>query len=315
MSNETANLMTRGQIVDAVADFIQDTAENRKAMIRVAVDMAFRDALQRYDWPGLVRWKDAAVTVAQAQAYFHAPEEARSLITVIDSTVPFQLSEFDLLGLVSPLHGDVNISGSVVAYGKESDVAINEKFASATALELVSDAADTRTVWMTGFQSDAPVRKSFVLNGTMPVAVGTWDDVTEMSVATTNATNTVSLRKVTEGTVVSRIRPRFTSVNFQRFRLAAVPAQSTVLRLIYRYTPPPIFDDAHVFPIPVQTYLMQFAIASSFQSRRQWAPARDHFALAQEFLLSAIGEAERGRVRMPRPMVPGQRMRTVSRTE
>jgi len=311
MSNEITNLMTRGQLTDAAADLIQDTSANRKAMIRVALDMGFREALQRYDWPGLIRWVDAAVVVAANEAYFHAPEEVRSLLAVVDSTAPFVLDSLDIGAEIHMTQGFVTLSGGPVAYAHVGDVGINARFSAATPLEIVSDGADTRTVWIAGFQGIVPVRSSFVLTGTTAVSVGSWDDVTELSAATTDTVRSVTLRGAGAGTVYSVIRPNTFHTMFKRYRLAAVPGQVTTLRLIFRYTPPPVFNDAHVYPLPIQNYLMEFAVAMSYQSRRQQDFAVQHFELAEAFLLSAMSESERGRIRISRPNAPRPRQRFV----
>lgn len=297
--NEINTLQTRLQLQNAVANFIQDTSTNRATQIGLALDQGFRTALQRYDWPGLVRWSDAAVTLSAGDAYFHAPQECRNIIAVHDTTSIFDLSELSLRTLATETGGFATLTGGPAFYSLVGDVGINTTFAAATALELLSSAADTRVVTLEGVQSGVNVRSTVTLTGATPAAAGTWSDVTAFYVDSAGA-QTVTLRTVTGSTTVAQLLPQNRSVVYRRFRLARLPAANTTLRIIYQYTPPPIFDDSHVYPIPVQGYLFDFALGRMYQSKRQWDAAREHFALAEQQLIWAISEAERNRFRQAR---------------
>lgn len=297
---ETNSLQTRGQLADAVAAFMQDTSAARRTMILQSMDQGFRDALQRYDWPGLVRWVDAAVVVAAGEAYFHAPEDARMLLGVVDSTTPLNLESWDLGGLVAATDGYADIRGRAVAYAFVGSVGINTLITVNTALEVVSDGVDTRTFWLGGRRGNNQTHISFALTGTSAVSLGLWDDVTQVNMAAVDANRTVTVRGQGAGVTYSQIRPSNIGVGFLRYRIAAVPGQSTTLRLIYKYTPPTSFDDGHVYPLPINNFLFDFAIGRMYQSRRQWDGAREHIVMAENSLLNAMQEAESGRTRLPK---------------
>jgi hypothetical protein len=279
-------------------------------MILVALDQAYRKALRKYNWPELTRFVDSAVSVASGTAYFAAPKDVRILLRVADATTPYVLQQFAASDLIDHLSGFATLSGGPVEYGFIGNRGINVALNGSTALEVISDGADTRTGWVRGFLSGEQRSVNFTLNGSSAVSIGNFDEVSSFQVQATDSSRTVNIRKVAGSTVIGTIAPYERSTFYRLYRLALVPDQTTVLRLVYKYTPPSVFSEDHEYVVPVQDYLLDFAIGRMFQQRRQGDLADLHFRQAEQSLLEAVMELEASTIHQSMPQRPITRVRT-----
>ena len=301
MANEINDLQTRGELADHVADFIQDTSTNRRRMILRDLDDGYREAIKRHEWPQLLRWSDVDITVLNNVPYFFVEKSIRTVLGFIDGQTPFRVQEVSLMGLLDHTSGFTQIQGVPTNVAQAGEFGIRIFIDAGTSLEVISDGTDTRTGWVKGLLSGELKSTSFTLTSAFAVSVGSWDEIYEFSLSTTSTSRSVTLRKTSDATTAGVIAPNETQAIYRRYRLFTVPSGTRPYRIIYKYTPPQIFDETHVYPIPVQGYLMEYAIAKSFQSRRQWAPAEKHQQEAERKLLMTWKEIEGNRVDLSVP--------------
>lgn len=293
MSNEIDGLGTRGQLASAIGEFIQDLSTARAAMIKVDLDRLYRDALRRYPWPQLFRWVDATVSVSPGGAYFFTPKDVRVILRVCNINTPYVIPESTLQDFVDLSGGFSNLSGLPYQYAQAGVSGINQVIAAATPLEILSDGTDVRTGYLRGVLAGEAKSASFTLTGITPVALGSWDEVFEVTIASTSTSATLAVRTVAGATAVATIAPREVKSQYNRYRLAAIPQVLTALRVIYKFTPPMIMDDSHEYVVPIQDYLFEAAVASSLESRRQQVSAQQHLAKAEQ-ILTNIWQESRG---------------------
>lgn len=305
MPNETVSLNSRGDLATAIAQFIQDTSTNRRAMILRDLDHGYRDALRRFQWPQLIRWIDSAVTVASGGAYFYMPKHVRQVLRILDQSTPFRPEELSMASLIDSTMGFVDIKGIPYQYAEAGEFGVNTTLTAPTALEMVSSAADTRALWLKGTLAGEFKTTTATINGTTAVALGSWDEVFETSVVNTTAvTTTLAVRIVTANTTVAVIAPNETKAVYRRYRVNPIPSGSVTYRIIYKYTPPQVFDEGHEYIIPIQDFLFEYGLAKSFESRRQWGPAGQHLQEADRCLDQIIDETRGHRVEIMIPESP-----------
>lgn len=297
-------MKTRGELADAVGNFIQDRSAARRVTILSDLDIAYDQALEAHTWPQFIRYSDVTVSVGAGQAYFHAPKDLRSLIRVIDTTTPGVLEQFGAAELIDILSGHTELSGIAVFFTFVGMSGINTTIAAGTELEVVSSAADTRTGVIVGRRDEQILTRSFTLNGINPVSLGPWDDVMDFHLDSSVTNLYVTLREVGTTTALSTVGPDEKSGNQRRYRLGAIPAAALNLRLVYYYQVPGALPEGYQYPIQVETYLYQTAVGMALQQRRQWQPAREHLAMGREALSRAIAMTERGRTRSASPGRP-----------
>lgn len=304
MANETTSLNTRGAIATAVAKFIQDEGSNRRTMILVDLDRGYRNALRRFNWPQALRWLDTQISLAASAAYFFTPKDVRTLLRVVDATTPSILQELGLDTMIDHSTGFVDLSGLPCQYAHAGDSAINTVIAPATALEVLSDGTDVRTGFIEGILAGQTKRTSITLTGVTPVALGSWDEVTGFFFTTVSSSRIITLRTVSGATTVATVSLNETRSVYQRFRLAQIPQMTTALKIIYKYTPPMILSEDHEYIIPINDYLMEYAIAQSLKSRRQFSPAQMHEVAAENTLLMIWQESRGHRTEQYVPASP-----------
>jgi len=307
MANEVAGLTTRGDLATHIATFIQDLSAARRAMILRDLDYGYRQALERYDWPQLIRWADSDIVVSNGQAYFFTPKDVRTILGLVDATTPFVTQEMTAGGLIAQSGGFTQISGVPTSYAEVGEFGINTVLSAATALEILSsdsgtNPSDSRTGWIRGRLNGQQQSVSFTLTGTIPVAVGTWDEVYETSLSTTSTTLTVTLRTVSSASTVAIVAPNESRAVYRRYRLFTLPSGTRTYRIIYKYTPPQIFDETHVYLIPIQNYLIEWGIAKSYESRRQYDLAQRHTQEAEVAISKSWYEICGNRVEMAVPL-------------
>lgn len=293
MSNEINGLSTRGELASAIAEFIQDLSAERESMIKVDLDRLYRDALRRYPWPQLFRWVDATVSVNTGGAYFFTPKDVRVILRVCNINTPYVIPEATLQDFVDMSAGFSNLSGMPYQYAQAGVSGINQVLQPATALEILSDSTDVRTGYIRGNLSGEARTATFTLTGITPVALGNWDEVYEIALASTSNSATVTVRTVTGSATVATVAPREVKSSYNRYRMAAIPQVQTALRVVYKFTPPMIMDDSHEYIVPIQDYLFESAVACSLEGRRQQVSAQQHLAKA-EAILQRIWDESRG---------------------
>lgn len=296
MANEISGLSTRGEIADQVADFIQDVSTNRRTMILRDIDEGYREALKKHEWPQLLRWADTEITVLNNVAYLFTEKNIRTVLAFIDGTTPFLVQEFSLSALLAHTSGFTQIQGVPSNVAHVGDFGIRIPIDAATSLEVLSSGTDVRTGWIKGLLSGELKSTSFTLTGTNVVNVGAWDEVYEFMISSSSTSTTITLRKVSDQTTASVIAPNERQAIYRRYRLHTLPSGTRPYRIIYKYTPPAVFDETHTFIIPIEKYLAEYAKARSFESRRQWAPAGKHDQMAAVALAETWHEIEGNRV-------------------
>jgi len=296
MSNEVSGLNTRGDLATHIATFIQDLSTARRAMILRDLDYGYRQALERYDWPQLIRWADSDIVVSSGQAYFFTGKDVRTVIGLVDATTPFVTQEITTSALIAQSGGFTQISGIPTGFAEVGEFGINTVLTAGTNLEVLSSATDTRTGWIRGRLSGQQKTEAITLDGTNIVPLGAWDEVFEFSLASSSTTLTVTLRIDTTQATVAQIVPNESEAVYRRYRLFTLPSGTRTYRIIYKYTPPQIFSETHVFQIPIENYLIEWGIAKSYESRRQYDLAGRHSQLAEAAITKTWYEITGNRV-------------------
>jgi hypothetical protein len=302
MSNEVSGLTTRGDLATHIAAFIQDLSSGRRAMILRDLDYGYRQALERYDWPQLLRWADSDLVVSNGQAFFFTPKDVRTIIGLIDATTPFVTQEMTAWGIVAQSGGFTQISGVPTGFAEVGEFGIKTVLDAGTSLEVFSSAADTRTGWLRGRLDGEQKTKAIQLNGTNIVPLGAWDEVYEFSLATSSTTLAVTLRNDTTLAEVALIAPNESQAVYRRYRLFTLPSGTRAYRIAYKYTPPQIFSETHTYQIPVSNYLIEWGIAKSYESRRQYDLAQKHTQLAEAAISKSWYEITGNRVETAVPL-------------
>lgn len=303
MSNEVQGLSTRGELATHVAQFIQDVGVARRAMILRDLDYGYRQALERYDWPQLLRWADSDIVLSNGAAYFFTEKNVRTILGLVDATTPFVTQEFSAFGLISSTGGFTQISGVPTQHAYVGEFGINTVLTAQTNLEVLSSGApDVRTGFLRGLSLGEQKTTAFTLNGTTAVNVGLWDEVYEFSVTSGTDTRAITLRTVSGATTVATIAPSETRAVYRRHRLFTLTSGTRTYRIIYKYTPPTIFEEDHVYQIPIQNYLIEWGIAKSYESRRQYDLAQAHVAMAEAALSKTWYEICGNRIETSTPL-------------
>lgn len=298
-SSPNVGMLSRGQLATQIASFLQDTGTPRRTIILSDLDIAYVEALNGSRWPQLLRQTD--VSVASGATHFYLPKDVHILLRVLDSSIPFVLGNQSLANLIDQTHGLIDTQGLSTTYSFSGMSGTHTALSAGTSLEILSDGSDTRTGQIDGYLNGLQQSRTFTLTGTTPVALGSWDRIINLQLNSSNTSRNVYLRRVSDSVVVSHIAPSEFEGNYREYRLAAVPAAALTLRLVYYYQPPPVLSENYRYPIPIQNYLYQQCVGMGLQQRRQWQPARDHFAMAKAALDNAqkvtqYGNAKQARV-------------------
>ena len=295
-------LSTRGELADAVASRVQDSSTARRTQILAMLDQGYRRALQRHYWPQMVRYAKAAVSVAKGEATFSTPKDVRNVLRILDDTTPFVLGSFSAESAIDMTQGFVEVEGLATNFYRVGTYGITEPIDN-QALELVSTGTDTRTYYVRGIGGDGePKTSTGALTSATPVSLGTWDEVEQFYLTTSSAAETVTLRKGSGGATLATIAPGEREAKYRRYRLMLESGQATDLTIIYRSDGRIIDAEAHRYPIPIEGYLIEFAVAKVLESLRQWAPAQYHMAQAEEELVSVIVQDESERIHLSAPL-------------
>jgi len=306
MANEINDLNTRGGLATAIGLKLQDTSTNRATIIKTDLDEGYREALQRYPWPQAIRWLDSSVTPSSGASYFFLPKDVRRIMRIMNSTTPMTIDQVAMEAFIDMTCGFVTISGLPCQYARAGDSAINTTLTANTALEILGESGETRAGVIEGLLSGQQKRTTFTLSGVTPQAVGNWDEVTALYMASMSGTagRTVTLRKVTGSTTVATIGPYETKAVYQRFRLWPQPSADTTLRIVYQYSPPAVMADTDEYIIPIQNYLHDYAWGRGLQQRREYAPAQDLLLSAETKLTRAWLDSKGDRVDQYVPASP-----------
>lgn len=300
MSAET--LRTRGELADAIASRVQDTSTSRRTQILSMLDQGYRRALNRHYWPQLVRYADAAVTVAKGETFFSTPKDVRNVLRILDDTTPFVLSQFSAEAVVDMTQGFVEVSGQPAHFFMVGEYGANQPVTD-QAVEVVSDGTDTRTYFVRGIGGDGePKTSTGALTSASAVSLGTWDEIEQFYVTTTDSSRTVTLRKGSGGATLATLAPGEREARYRRYRLMLKTPQAVDLTIIYRSDGRILDSESHRYPIPIEDYLIEFGVAKVLESLRQWSPAKHHMAQAEEGLVAAIVRDESERIHLSAPM-------------
>lgn len=303
MSNEVVGLASRGEIATHVAQFIQDTSTARRQMILRDLDYGYRQALERYEWPGLLRWDDTSVSVANNDAYFFAPKGVRTILGLIDATTPFVTQELSAFGLISQTGGFTQIAGVPTNHAYVGQFGIKIAIDAGTELEVLSSGTpDVREGFVRGLRSGEQKTVPFTLDGTSVVNVGLWDEVYQFSLSEASSSRTVTLRTVTNATTAATIAPGEMQSLYERHRFFTLSSGARSYRIVYKYTPPTVFDEDHIYLIPIQNYLIEWGIAKSYESRRQYDLAQAHVAMGEAALSKTWYEICGNRIETSTPL-------------
>lgn len=254
-------------------------------------DLGYEMALKNPEWPELATWDDAAFTMVAGVAFAHTPKHVREIISVVDASAPFHMSGLDPAGLAWDQQGQSTVTGGPTRFTVVGKVGINAILAAGATLEVLSSGTDTRTGTIRGKRSGEYVTATFTLTGTSAVSISqAFDDVLQFFVATSNSSNTVTLRLAGAGATVSTIGPDEVDAEYWRLRLNFVPASADTVRLIYKASPPAVTGDSHQYLLPISNFLYHFAIGMYFEKRRLGPLAAHHFQLAEADLLKTLME-------------------------
>lgn len=290
MANETANLNTRGELATHIQAKLQQTTSNAKrAEILRDLDHCYRVALTRKPWPQLNRWVDTGISASGGVAYIFLPKDVRNIIGIQDATTPIAMQQFTAKNLFNQTNGFANLNGLAVEFARVADSATNAVLSAGTALEILSDGTDTRAGFIRGRYNNEQKTQAFTLTSAVAVSLGSWDEANLLEIASSSQSRTVTLR-IVGGANVGAVAPNETVAAYQKFRVFPIPQNTVTLRVLYKYTPPQIFDENHQYVIPIQDYLMQKVMAMAYQADRKWAPAQAHMAEAEMIFASICTE-------------------------
>lgn len=307
------NLYTRKQLADHVANFIQDTSTKRRDLILDALDKGYLKARRKFNWPQLLRWSDAIVTATAGGAFIYLPKDVDVLLKLVDATSPLTLQEIELGAMPDLAGGFTNINGIVVTYELAGVFGSNAALPNDQPLDVVSDGTDTRLGSVAGVLDNEPKRFNFTLTGTAAVTLGNFDEVTDFTLETSNANRVVSMRNFSTATVLATIGPGEQFARYKRYRLTRLPGQATTIRAVYKALPPAVLNEGHVYDLPIEDYLIEYAIAKAYEQRREDDLARNHFSEALDALEDAISDIKTrpGLIQRAVPVTPFTRRRSV----
>jgi hypothetical protein len=180
-------------------------------------------------------------------------------LTTPRPVLPIELSELQAL---DPNQGtSLEAAGAPVRYAIAGSAFVHtQPSSSGDALEVVSDSASDVTVraYIEGIRDGQWDRNQVTLNGTTPVAIGTWSKVlkfgksypdgTDATTELTTSEGTVTLRKVTGATELQKLLPAESAREVQTLLLYPVPDSVYSMAISIIRAPERLYRDAD--PIP-----------------------------------------------------------------
>lgn len=277
---------TRSDLITSIARRVQNDSTTMKAVIRDALDDAYREALDRHRWTDLIRWVDALVSITAGTAHFYLPKDVDFLIAPQETTTVMNVGLTQIESILRNSMGYAALTGLSYQAAYEGASGINASISN-EALEVVSDAADAREGWIVGYLNGIRKQTNFTLNGTTPVAVGSWDTVVGFSLET-QGTQSVDIRKVTGSTVIGTVGPQETRAEYKKYRLFEVPGQNSTLNVAYYRIPAPIYDDGQQYELPIEQYLHESGLAAAYLYKRNIKQATYHDNKAERALQAVM---------------------------
>jgi len=255
---------------------------------------------------------EVPVTVADAPADIQddgiISAELRDTAETPDRHHPLAIKTLDEFRAMTQAHArgyDVG-TPSIIAVLRQEGVRLDVQDA-AVAYEVLSSTTDTTdTVSAYGFtdaNQRSPRQVEVTLTGTTPVTLGTFRYLLSVGKSGDTA-GTITVRKTVATTVVAVLAPGDRSAAYTVFVLHRANDRALVLHVEYFRSPPLMVNDSDVpfyLPATAGRVLVEGAKARALRFREDvdWKGMEaDYQAARQEFLITAHGRTERGRLRL-----------------
>jgi hypothetical protein len=312
--------MTFNQITTQVGQFIQDSSSGRETRIKDSINRKYQELADGFDWPDLLRLRQAEVTINANEAFAFLPYNVDVVKKIVVDDKKDLLVQTNPEMFLNRFYDTLDTAGQPFSYTMVGSSPVKRVISSAEQLDFVSsDATDTsQVVEVWGFVGGEEINESVTLNGTTTVTTAnSFSRVTRIGTDSSSKDSSraghITVTGNTSSTEYAVITVQNNDARYQAIRFQDIPSATTTLTSVYKKKVEPLINDGDTLEIPCDLILFELAAADILRQQAKYNQANVHEQLAarlrQEMMSRYFMQTEA--VFQSAPHGPGNRNRNM----
>lgn len=264
-------------IYSAVTSEVRDTSSAFTTIAKRYTNDGYLEILRRLIEGNIVeQYRTFSLTVSAGTRSYAAPPDFGEVVYAIDTSNNRELSIGTETDIYSKYITMVNTSGTPFLIVPRADSNFMAQPSVSNALRVVStNASDTsQTIFLRGISGSAEFYESVSLNGTTSASSSNSYDYLLEAVKSATTLGKVTITYITDAATASVISPDNYTERFKVLEFFFIPAGSYTYTIRYRRLINPMTQDNDVPIVDVAQGIEYFAIARSWEYKRQLGTAQ-----------------------------------------